>query len=179
MVLAGIIFLVFDFNFLRSIDKESHDLAKLAYLDNLTGIPNRYSCDLVLDQYDTPESVKNISCVLMEISNIHDVNEKYGRKGGDRVMRDFSRILEGIGDEYGFIGRNGGNEFICVINDSTRERLHEFLNKTEDAIKEYNVEHEDAPIVIRSASVHNPDAQMDNLNSIIAKVYGDLFSRAH
>ncbi|MBO4375780.1 MAG: GGDEF domain-containing protein [Lachnospiraceae bacterium] len=178
MIVVGIVFLVIDFIFLRRLDKENHNLAKLAYLDSLTGIPNRYSCDLVFDQYDTPESVAKISCVLLQIGNLNKVNDSLGRKSGDRLLRDFCHILEGIGDEYGFVGRNGGNEFLCIIDESDRDKLHDFLNKTEDSIKEYNLEHEDAPIEVHSASVYNPEAGFKDLNSIISKVYSDLYSRA-
>ncbi len=177
MIIAGTVFLAIDFTTLRNLDKESHNLAKLAYLDSLTGIPNRYSCDLVFDQYDTPQSVEKISCVLMQIRNLQEVNDSLGRKSGDKLLRDFCRILETIGDEYGFVGRNGGNEFLCIINDSTREKLLEFLNKTEDAINEYNREHEDSPIVTHNATVYNPDAKFDSLTGIISKVYSDLYKR--
>lgn len=179
MLITGLVFLILDFNILRTIDKESHDLSRLAYLDNLTGIPNRYSCDLIFNKYNTPESVENISCVLMGISNLSKINESLDRKVGDRMMRDFSHILESVGDKYGFIGRNGGNEFLCVIDDSDKDKLRNFLFEIESAINEYNKAHEDAPIEIHSSSLHNPDAKFTSLNAIISQVYSEFFNKTH
>jgi len=176
ILLISIGFIVHDFKTLRAFDKESHDLARLAYLDNLTGIPNRYSCDLVFEQYPTPESVADISCVLMEISNIAELNEQLGRKEGDRVIRDFCRILEGVGDSYGFVGRNGGNEFLCIINESTSDKLDNFISELNSSLDEYNVSNAVAPINVHMEAVHNPDLKLTSLNAIISLAYSKLFA---
>lgn len=178
MLVFGIVFLIIDFNMLRTIDKESHDLSRLAYLDSLTGIPNRYSLDLIFNKYNTPESVSQISCILMGISNLSEINETLDRKTGDKIMRDFSHILEVIGDKYGFIGRNGGNEFICVIDKSTKDKHNNFLSEIEKSINNYNNEHDTTPIIIELSSIYNPDTKFNSLNEIISQVYSDFCSKA-
>ena len=107
---------------LRNIVSDNHSLQKQTYLDNLTGIPNRYSLDLIFATYNSPESLRSVGCLLFELEKLTEVNESLGRAEGDKVIQNFSIILEDICDSLGFVGRNSGNEFVVVINNRSEER---------------------------------------------------------
>lgn len=119
----------------------SHELNRAAYLDNLTGIPNRYSCDLIFDSYKTEESIADIGCCVLTISNLLDVNQIKSHDEGDTIIQNFCDLLEGVGDRYGFVGRNGGNEFLIVINHCNDTLMNEFLEQLSEELASYNQLH--------------------------------------
>ena len=103
---------------LRQLEKsitDTHSLQKVAYLDSLTGIPNRQSCDIVFEQYENDKDISDLGCALVSISNLALINETLGRERGNALLQQFASVFEKVGDRYGFVGRNGGNEFLIVI----------------------------------------------------------------
>lgn len=176
VMIFSLVCLLFDFYKLRSFAAESHALNKAAYLDHLTGMPNRHSLDIVFQNYSTPESVKNVGCALLTIVNLKNVNEEYGHDTGDRIIQDFCNIFEEVGDTYGFVGRNGGNEFVAILSDATHESMNAFLQAIASRVKLYNDDTKNAKIEINSAYVlnreENKEAFMDLLTLTYTKLQG-------
>ena len=56
------------------LDHLGIDANQIAYLDKLTGIPNRYSCDLIFQNMDTPDKVKHVGCFLLSIKNLIEIH---------------------------------------------------------------------------------------------------------
>ena len=51
ILLASFIFLLIDFSLIASIKLNYHNLYGVAYSDPLSGIPNRFSCDTIIEKY--------------------------------------------------------------------------------------------------------------------------------
>lgn len=51
VLLASYVFLLIDFSILSSIKLNYHNLYGVAYSDPLSGIPNRFSCDTLIEKY--------------------------------------------------------------------------------------------------------------------------------
>lgn len=174
LVLIGLVSLFVDFYQLRGFGEESHFLNQAAYLDSLTGIPNRYSCDLMFKMYASSENLENIGCVLLEISNLKDINESFGFETGDSTIQDFCLILDEIGDSYGFVGRNSGNEFICVIENCSSDKMNSFLSELNTRLNYYNALHDDTRIYLRSSYVLNSEAHTTRFNELLTLTYEKL-----
>jgi len=172
-IIISLAFLVYDFFKLRELKIQSHELENLAYLDSKTGIPNRTSCSLFFENHGTADSLNGICCMVSEISNIKSINASEGKDFGDKVIRDFSSILENSAKDYGFVGRNGGNEFITVIEKCTDEKLNSFLKLLNSGIDEYNAK-EAVNITVRSESVLFDKEEVSNFSELIAKAYKKL-----
>ena len=172
-IILSLAFLVYDFLKLRELKIQSHELENLAYLDSKTGIPNRTSCSLFFENHGSADSLNGICCIVSEISNIKSINESFGKDFGDRVIRDFSAILESSSKDYGFVGRNGGNEFITVIEKCTDEKLISYLKLLNSGIDAYN-ESSQASITVRSESVLFDKEEVSNFSELIAKAYKKL-----
>ena len=63
-----------------------------------------------------------------------------GRQTGDAMIQSFCSILEKVGDSFGIVGRNGGNEFMCVINQCTDETISQFADSINAEVEAYNPE---------------------------------------
>ena len=84
--------------------QERDTLKHAAYVDELTGMPNRLSCDLVFQMYGGESAkIDHVACALITISNLSATNIALGRDAGDQILIDFCNILEEVGDDYGFV----------------------------------------------------------------------------
>lgn len=161
----------YDIYLLRDFSTTSHELQQLAYLDNKTGIPNRTSLDLIFKSYSTETSLHNVGCCLFSIDNLNDINESVGRDSGDTVIQNFCTILEETGDQYGFVGRNGGNEFIMVINNCTAELINHFYDTLDNRLKIYNEEHSHSPIHLKRAYTLNSEEHHSSFSRLLTATY--------
>lgn len=174
-LLLDLIFLLYDFYKLRAFALESHLLNQTVYLDRLTGIPNRFSLDEIFRTYTTPESLENTGCLLFSIANLKTVNEISGHAAGDAMIQDFCSIFEEIGDTFGFIGRNGGNEFVAVITPCSAQIIQDFRTTLENRISLYNKEHETAPILLRSAYTLYAEESVQTFTELLILTYNKLY----
>ena len=51
VLLVTFIFLLIDFSLISSMKMNYHNLYDVAYSDPLSGIPNRFSCDTIIEKY--------------------------------------------------------------------------------------------------------------------------------
>lgn len=176
LILFQLICLFIDFLQMRSFALESHALNRIAYLDNLTGIPNRHGLDVVFQTYDNPKSLEDVGCFMVTIDNLKSTNESLGHKAGDLLIQDFCSIFEEIGDGFGVVGRNGGNEFILVINHCTNELMAHFIHILNSQIGCYNEEHENAPLHIAYTYVLNSTEHATAFTQLLTATYNKLHS---
>ena len=124
LLIASFIFLLIDFNLISSIKINYHNLYDVAYSDQLSGIPNRFSCDRVIEKYHDKELPDDLSCVMIVLSNLPQVNS--------------SIILSSAALSLCFVGRNGGNKFLAIFEHSERQKIDTFLARIEDRVNQHN-----------------------------------------
>ncbi len=176
LMIFSFIGLLYDFYKIKSFAEESHALNKVAYLDHLTGIPNRYGLDAVFKTYDSPESMTHVGCFMGTIDNLREINDSLGHATGDRMILDFCNIFEELGDSFGFVGRNGGNEFIMVMDHCTHQSMQRFIESLNDRITHYNDKHPKSPIQFRHTYLLNTDEQAQAFTQLLTATYNKLHS---
>lgn len=175
ILLFSFLFLLYDFSKLGVFVQEGHNLNKTAYLDTLTGIPNRFSCDALLQAYQSPKNMEKLGCVLLEISNLSKVNEVMSHEKGDAMIQSFCTLLETVGSEYGFVGRNGGNEFLTIMEECSEQKVSIFLAKLQSELQICNA----ADISIPDIELHysyalNSDLHTERFTDLITAAYKNL-----
>ncbi len=173
LLVVNLACLLCDVIMIRTFLRESHDLNRLAYLDNLTGIPNRHGLDSIFKIYSTSSSIEKVGCAAFTISNLIPVNDKEGHQAGDKLIQDFSVILERVGDRFGSVGRNGGNEFLAILDNCSAKKMEDFIHMLEDEIATYNQSGR-TPIEMRSAYVLNSSEQVSSMNQLLVLAYQKL-----
>lgn len=100
-------------------------LEGMAYRDALTGLPNRRYLDTAvaarlneLERYGWPFGV-----ILMDIDRFKQVNDTYGHETGDAVLAMVARTLANTTRSFDVVGRWGGEEFLAVLTNATREEI--------------------------------------------------------
>ncbi len=170
-IILFIISSVLDFIILFRTMSIGTKLNTLAFIDHLTGLPNRHSCDLLIKSFSSPERLKNAGFILMQISNLGSINKEDGHTGGNWLISEFSNILEDVSENYGYIGRNGGNEFIMLMDDCDSSRADMFLGKLRERIHGYNEMNVGAMLEVTYSEVLNCDEHMEQISDLISLGY--------
>ena len=132
------IFIYRDFMFFSSYKSNYRELDYAVHSDPLSGLANRFSCDVMIEKYLDKPLPEDIGCVMFELTNIYKINQLYGHIQGNRLIKEFSNILRGASTDLCFVGRNGGNKFLAVFEDATQENIAVFLEKVIDKVQSYN-----------------------------------------
>ncbi|MDE7320125.1 MAG: diguanylate cyclase [Lachnospiraceae bacterium] len=132
------LFIYKDFSVFSSFKKDYRELNYSVHADSLSGIANRFSCDVMIEKYLDKQLPQNLGCIMFDLSNVAEINKLYGHLQGNRLIRDFSNILNLASSELCFVGRNGGNQFLSIFENGSREKMDLFLERVSQKVQAYN-----------------------------------------
>ncbi|QKK02232.1 MAG: EAL domain-containing protein [Pseudomonadota bacterium] len=92
-------------------------LTRLAYLDDLTGLPNRAHLQSSLkDEIERAwQDRHGLAVLYLDLDNFNDINDAWSHAAGDRLLRRVAtRLVEHAGGDA-LVGRVGGDEFLVVL----------------------------------------------------------------
>lgn len=95
--------------------------AKLATHDELTNLLNRRAfLELATRELaDVRRTGRSIWLCLLDLDHFKRINDRFGHAGGDAVLREFARVINGLVRETDLFGRIGGEEFAVLLRDVT------------------------------------------------------------
>src|SRR5262249_38392736 len=93
-----------------------------ARTDPLTGIPNRPG---FLEQTAASRRAATgelpAAVLLFDLDHFKSINDRYGHAIGDHTLQIFADTAKAHVGEVGLVGRWGGDEFVAVLYNTTRE----------------------------------------------------------
>ncbi|MBQ0005012.1 MAG: GGDEF domain-containing protein [Clostridiales bacterium] len=137
---AGFFFIYMDFSIVSSFKKDYRELDYAVHSDPVAGIANRYSSDVIIEKYLDRPLPGSIGCIMLEISNIKEINIQHGHREGNAAIRQFSTILKMISVGTCFVSRNGGNKFLAIFEDCSEEKLQDFVARVAGKVSVHNSE---------------------------------------
>ncbi len=114
--------------------KEYQALTKIAYVDNLTGLPNRVDFDEKMAALD--RSDYDFCLISLDLNGLKEVNDNSGHPAGDRLLRSFAHALAKTFENVGDCARIGGDEFVVMIKDIDSDTLDGLLKKLDETLLE-------------------------------------------
>jgi diguanylate cyclase (GGDEF)-like protein len=101
--------------------RHRRQLAALANLDSLTGLPNRRHTAQLVDAAleRSVRAGEPLTIALIDLDHFKAINDRSGHAGGDQVLREFARLTRATlraGDTF---GRWGGEEFLVAMPGTT------------------------------------------------------------
>ena len=168
VLLVTFIFLLIDFSLISSMKMNYHNLYDVAYSDPLSGIPNRFSCDTIIEKYYDKKLPDDIACVMIDLSNLPEINTLYDHRTGNKVLKDFSGILSTAAVSLCFVGRNGGNKFLAIFENCTDEKLNTFLDRVTDRVDQYNQASDSISMEYRIGKAMNRDEHLEQITKLIS-----------
>lgn len=138
---------------LTVMSESNRYLAEMAMVDSLTGAYNRYYLSEAGRRvYHEFVRRGNPFCVLiLDIDNFKEINDSCGHSGGDMTLIWFSALLEKAVRLPDVSGRYGGDEFLVIMPDTSREQALHAVRRLQRLIAEPDVEAPDASRGLRAS----------------------------
>jgi diguanylate cyclase (GGDEF)-like protein len=93
-----------------------------ARTDPLTGIANRRGfLEQTASSLNAAAGTQPTAVLLFDLDHFKTINDRYGHAVGDRTLKIFADIAKAHVGTAGTVGRWGGDEFVAVLPNTTRE----------------------------------------------------------
>jgi diguanylate cyclase (GGDEF)-like protein/PAS domain S-box-containing protein len=97
-------------------------IARLAYHDMLTGLPNRAQLrHLINHAVEACPAEKHLALLFVDLDHFKDINDTLGHSAGDELLVELTQHLRGKIRPGDLFGRLGGDEFVIVLPDCDAE----------------------------------------------------------
>lgn len=109
------------------------------YVDALTSVRNKAAYLEMVKQLDKEieKGAAAFSVVIFDINGLKDINDNFGHEYGDLALIDEANIMIKVfGQEY--VYRIGGDEFIVVLPDASKEEMDKLFEEADKVIEQEN-----------------------------------------
>jgi len=127
------------------------ELKKLANTDTLTGLANRrHVFERLNELWSLAERHgQPVACIMLDVDHFKRVNDTHGHATGDEVLKVVARIIAKQVRRYDVCGRFGGEEFIIICPQTTREGAGILGERVRQAVEAQPVSVNGASVAVR------------------------------
>ena len=134
----------------RDLHRNLHLERSRARLDPLTGVANRISFDERLQEeivrfarFGNPVSV-----LIWDIDHFKSVNDNFGHRAGDRVLREVAKCLAGRLRTTDFVARFGGEEFVMMLIGTPLVEANRVAEELRDSVASLKLHFRGSPVKV-------------------------------
>jgi len=156
-------------------------LEEMATRDELSGAASRQVFPSLFEQVArlTRRSGKPVSLIALDIDDFKQINDEYGHAAGDVIIRTLAGIINEQVRDADTLCRWGGDEFLILLGDCTREDAAAIAEKIQAAVAGRTVHHGGHELAVTvSAGVTQHDRQED-LSTLVARADAALYRSKH
>ncbi|MDQ0200495.1 bifunctional diguanylate cyclase/phosphodiesterase [Neobacillus ginsengisoli] len=96
-------------------------IQNLAYYDTLTGLPNRNRFRKYLNELLNKQDPPNLAVLFLDLDRFKMINDTKGHTIGDLMLQKVGKRLKDTVGKDGLVSRQGGDEFIILLEETTKE----------------------------------------------------------
>ena len=127
---------------LNEIKHINEALKQSSYTDYLTGLRNRNglidSFNRLMEEARLQDSTVDLAVLYIDLDNFKYYNDTFGHDVGDLVLKEVASILNNVTKDNGFAIRYGGDEFLIVLENSSKEEAMATARLTLDVLLSKN-----------------------------------------
>ena len=131
---------------------------KLAHMDPLTNIYNRYGFDELAEEMIAKNPNAHYVVALFDIDDFKFINDIYGHVYGDRALKNLADSMKKSFPSDALLGRNGGDEFCILLPNRTYDDAKEQLQQFTMLPKIFSYKGNDYPFYISLGYAEYPTA---------------------
>jgi diguanylate cyclase (GGDEF)-like protein/PAS domain S-box-containing protein len=126
----------------RNSERRIAELEKLAYVDWLTHLPNRRYLEMRFPQLLAEQHAMSdkMGILMLDLDDFKNVNDSYGHQSGDTVLASIAKTLTGALRDSDIAGRWGGDEFLALLPDASKDGLQTLADRCRVLIAQTQVE---------------------------------------
>lgn len=105
--------------------KADEIIHQMAYYDSLTGLPNRNMFKDHLNEHLSQANDNMLAVLFLDLDRFKIINDTKGHSTGDLLLQKAAkRLVEAVGNQ-GMVSRQGGDEFIILLESTSYEEIEE------------------------------------------------------
>jgi diguanylate cyclase (GGDEF)-like protein len=82
---------------------------------------------------------RTFQVMMLDLDEFKSVNDTFGHKTGDKMLREVAHIIEAQLREYDFLARYGGDEFVAVVQEMAGSQVDELCRRIEHAVSKFSL----------------------------------------
>ena len=112
---------------------------ELALQDELTGLANRRALEqmLINEVERAQRHGRPLSILMADIDRFKSINDSYGHRAGDEVLRELARLLADTLRSIDRAARYGGEEFFVLMPDTPADEARRVAERIRAAVEEH------------------------------------------
>jgi diguanylate cyclase (GGDEF)-like protein/putative nucleotidyltransferase with HDIG domain len=112
-----------------------------ALTDPMTGLPNGRYLALRFEEEAARarRTDRAFQVVMLDLDEFKKVNDSYGHKTGDKMLREVAQLIAGQLREYDFLARYGGDEFVALVQEVVGAQVEELCARIETAVSKFSM----------------------------------------
>lgn len=152
---------------------------RLVMVDPLTGLYNRRYAEQYLSKAiaRAADTGRNLFVMMLDLDNFKTINDQHGHAAGDRVLQSVAERLQGNLRGLDLVARVGGEEFLVVIADISKQRALEIAQRIRSVIGQsgFDVSDTQIPVTI-SIGIARADPKKCNEAGLLAAADRALYN---
>ncbi|MFP4364439.1 MAG: diguanylate cyclase [Spirochaetia bacterium] len=146
-------------------------LKRMASTDELTGLQNQRGFLRAIEkEFNRCERTGNpLTMLLMDVDCFKEINDEYGHRSGDLVLKDFAGIINCCVRKIDIAARYGGDEFVVLLPEADLEAGEEVKSRIIQKVDESRCE------VPYSVSIGVHSSRPENLEAFFDETDAKLY----
>jgi diguanylate cyclase (GGDEF)-like protein/putative nucleotidyltransferase with HDIG domain len=110
-----------------------------ALTDSLTGLPNARSLHVRFEEEvaRSQRTGKPFQVIMLDLDHFKLVNDTFGHKIGDRMLREVASLIHRQLREYDFLARYAGDEFVAIVPGLEGPQVDELRERIETVVSAF------------------------------------------
>jgi diguanylate cyclase (GGDEF)-like protein/PAS domain S-box-containing protein len=122
----------------KQIERRVGELENLAFLDSMTGVPNRRFAEVKVKQAIQEVELfgRSFGLLMLDVDHFKQVNDRHGHAVGDEALRSVCKTVSHHLRAGDTLGRWGGEEFLVIVTEISPDGLRAFADRCRMLIAE-------------------------------------------
>ena len=134
----------------RNLQERLQNEQRLALIDALTQIPNRQCYDRRLEEdFKRWQRFNQPTCIATwDIDLFKKINDAYGHRAGDKVLRVVAETLAGRIRKTDFLARYGGEEFVMILAGTSTQDAYRVAEQMRESVARLGFHFRGVPVSV-------------------------------
>lgn len=112
-----------------------------ALTDPLTGLPNARYLALRFEEEAARarRTGRPFQVLMLDLDEFKLVNDSFGHKAGDKMLREMARIINAQLREYDFLARYAGDEFVAIVQELVGNQADDLRHRIEESVSKFTL----------------------------------------
>ena len=139
----------------------------LLYVDKKTGLPNREKLNVYITGMAGRILPEDYTCFALQLDNLTEMSRRFGYTVGDGILKDFSGLVQLMGDTDGTVGYNGAGKFLAFFDECSSRKAEVMIRILQSQVDEYNKLNPEYPILFTAAWATTSEEELYHVRDLV------------